>query len=250
MTILSQKCVELVPCGEKETLEAQVLTRTTQHLEWDRHMRLSQTARHVVTWFRAHAPEQLEVQPESPRPIVLDVGGFDGALALFLPSHFRVWVVDPESTGASGDLLPFPDRHFETVVSVDAIEHMPAEKRPLFVRELLRVCRRALFVNFPQQTTMDSQRLALELTGNRFIDEHVRFVLPSPDEVTKLLKDEEPNLRLEVIGHTSSLVWLPFFVLLHRDRPAAMQLGELLKTDLAAEHGPFLYCLVISNRQP
>lgn len=69
--------------------EVKVINYDSSRLEWDRFMRLSQTAQQITS---------LNLQEGT---IILDVGGFDGSLALFLSPNVRVWVIDTATTGDS-----------------------------------------------------------------------------------------------------------------------------------------------------
>lgn len=88
------------------------------------------------------------------RLTILDVGGAPGHLRRFLPRD-QVVVLDRE--GGPGDLdvrgdeihLPFPDRAFDVVVAIDALDRTPARRRPALLRELGRVAGDAALVFAP-----------------------------------------------------------------------------------------------------
>lgn len=75
---------------------------------------------------------------------VLEVGGGPGPLESFLPDY-ELFVSDivGEHAGryllADGAALPFGDETFDAVVTLDTLEHVPAEFRKAFLAELLRV---------------------------------------------------------------------------------------------------------------
>ncbi len=95
-----------------------------------------------------------------PAPTVLDVGGYPGLLPRFVPdpaSRTVVLDVVPDTESArhygytyvigSGMQLPFPDGAFDCTVSLDTLEHVPAEARPVLLGEMRRVARHAaLFI--------------------------------------------------------------------------------------------------------
>lgn len=96
---------------------------------------------------------------------VLDVGGyFPGRehpflpLMLFLP-HDHVIVLDlvdcslPGYVRGDGKTIPFPDDHFDFVVSADTLEHIPDAEREAFWVELLRVARHGVILLAPFRST-------------------------------------------------------------------------------------------------
>ncbi|HZS03139.1 MAG TPA: class I SAM-dependent methyltransferase [Chloroflexota bacterium] len=93
------------------------------------------------------------------RLAVLDVGGYPGLSARFLPADWVV-IVDPAAAGtaeagaaaylrASGLALPFQDASFDLVLSLDSLEHVPAADRPRYLDELRRVARRYVLLLAP-----------------------------------------------------------------------------------------------------
>ncbi len=214
--IEAQKTVELVECGVEGVREAKVLEFNTSAIELDRFMRISTTAEQV---------NNLNLKKGT---IVLDVGGFDGALALFLPS-LRVWVIDPQTTGGNGLKIPFPDKHFDVVVSIDAIEHLPRKERAKFLQELVRVTRSKLFINFPEARSMIVQKAVLSVLDNKFIQEHVNYQLPTSKEVVDFLKEIRPNLKIKITSYLNVYSWLAWFVLFHTDKERGLNVSKFLK---------------------
>jgi SAM-dependent methyltransferase len=75
---------------------------------------------------------------------VLEVGGAPGYLEEFLPGRDLVVTDvagkrDGRYVMADGARLPFPDRSFPVVVTLDTLEHVPADRRPAFLEEARRV---------------------------------------------------------------------------------------------------------------
>lgn len=232
--ISHQETVRLVDCGVSGVKEAHVLSFDSSGLEWDRYQRMESAAACV---------RALNL---SAGTVVLDVGGFDGSIAVLLP-NLRVWVVDPATTGWDGTSLPFADKLFEVVVSVDAIEHVEPPRRELSVREMVRVCRRKLFVNYPAEETMAAQSLVLQLTGHRFIAEHVKYGLLHRDALVALIRSiGGPSVKVLVRRHTSLSVWVAWFVLFQLRREEGLAVSAFLKekTGNVPESGPLLYDLL------
>jgi SAM-dependent methyltransferase len=230
-TIDAQKTVELVPCDVEGVREAKVIVQDNSLVEWDRFMRLSQVAKRV---------NGLTLPKGT---VVLDVGGFDGAFALFVPA-LRVWVVDPATTTGSGLALPFPDKHFNVVVSIDALEHVPRPERSALLKELVRVTKSKLFINYPEARSMDAQKQVLSLIPNKFIKEHVEYVLPSRDETIANITSLYPNIEINATGHTSINIWVAWYVLFHTMKERGLAISEFLKTREQVNQDPFLYDLL------
>jgi hypothetical protein len=130
--------VELKPTSTSGISRAVVIDVTRRSdLTWDRYARLHRTAESI---------RQVVQKSE----VILDVGGYDGALALFLPEH-HIDVLDPITTG--GTALSITAEPYEAVVSIDALEHVPPENRDTFLIQLSKLGRRACFINFPSAAT-------------------------------------------------------------------------------------------------
>ena len=214
--IEEQKTVELVGCGVDRVREAKVLEYNTSAIEYDRFMRLSTVAEYV---------NRLKLEEDT---LILDVGGFDGAFALFVPD-LRVWVIDQQTTGGSGLTIPFPDKHFDVVVSIDALEHLPRRDRPTLLKELVRVAKSKLFINFPEARSMDAQKSVLSVFSNKFIQEHVDYQLPTRGETTSFLRKICPDIEISGSSYVNIYSWLAWFVLFHTDKERGLKLSKFLK---------------------
>ncbi len=113
---------------------------------------------------------------------VLDVGGFLGCADRFLPSD-EVFVVDLAESRmlnyvlASGACLPFADRTFDLVISLDTLEHVPPAQRGAFATELHRVTKDvvALTAPFANPETELAERFLFEFIRNVLQTEHVQL---------------------------------------------------------------------------
>ncbi|MDM8084675.1 methyltransferase domain-containing protein [Cellulomonas cellasea] len=88
---------------------------------------------------------------------VLDVGGAPGFLELFFDDA-QVAVIDRFGTHggnfvvADGAHLPFDDDAFDIVISLDTLEHIPAEFRAAFLSECRRVAQDFVVLSAPHDT--------------------------------------------------------------------------------------------------
>ena len=211
------------------------------NIPWDRHIRLQGSAREIT-------------QRGFPQgTTILDVGGGDGALAWYLKqagADWQVVLVDPETTGGDGLNLPFEDNSFELVVSVDALEHIPADSREQFLKELCRVTRKGLFIHYPEARSMPAQRLAHSLHPNdQFIREHVEFVLPSTKEVVqqlaRILQIEGDDISCG--SHVSIQLWLAWWVLFQVSKEQGTVISDYLKSSCTSANDEsclydWIYC--------
>ena len=233
--IEAQKTVELVECGVNGVRQAKVLEFNTSSIEFDRFMRINRVAERV---------NKLNLKKNT---IILDVGGFDGAFALFVPK-LKVWVIDPQTTGGSGLTIPFPDKHFDVVISIDALEHLPRGDRPKLLQELVRVTRSKLFINFPEARSMGVQKSVLSIFSNKFIHEHVDYQLPTQEETISFLKENFPNIKITASSYVNIYSWLAWFVLFHTDKERGLKVSKFLKEHANDLAPPFLYDLLECDR--
>lgn len=123
---------------------------------------------------------------------ILDVGGHAGLLDRFLRS--RVVSVNPDGAGdlvAAGGELPFADRSFDAVVTIDTLEHVPRSGRLDLLRECVRVSRRFVLAAAPfgseghsacEARLSDLHRSVLG-QEHTYLAEHVRYGLPDLAEL-------------------------------------------------------------------
>lgn len=128
---------------------------------------------------------------------VVDVGGNRGEMAIFLPRAAVTTVNMPGEEADvtfDGNTLPFPDGSFDLAVSVDVLEHIPAESRQRHFEELLRVTRTRVIVSCPYGSPghIDAERDLIDWyrattgKGHRFLEEHLERGLPTGEELGRL----------------------------------------------------------------
>lgn len=119
---------------------------------------------------------------------ILDVGGSLGELRNFL-THTHVTTADVVKGGDilfDGKKLPLDERSYETVVSVDTIEHVPQQGRLSFVKELCRVSRKQVILLAPygSKEHVSAERQLIESYTHQgkivpnYLKEHGTFGLP------------------------------------------------------------------------
>ncbi len=141
---------------------------------------------------------------------VLDVGGHPGLIADFLPED-HTFILDmlpcerPNCVQGDGARLPFKDASFDLVVSIDALEHIPPERRPEFLEELLRASKDYVLLAAPFDD--ENVSLAEQIVNEFFIkrighpndslEEHFANGLPDLREILSFF-DENKVQHLEI----------------------------------------------------
>ena len=224
--------VELKPTATPGISRAKVIDVTKRfELTWDRFLRLHNTA------------EAVKQRVENSH-IVLDVGGFDGALAMFLPEYV-IDVIDPITTGGTGHSVTADS--YEAVVSIDALEHVPPDERQSFTQKLSNAARLHLLINFPGQQSATAQQLVFDLTNNPLVKEHVMWQLPDRKQVRDWV--EETGFEVETTQHTSLAQWISQYLLQTMAPDVAAKANRhLLEYRLADPIGMPLYDLIIGRR--
>lgn len=130
---------------------------------------------------------------------VLDVGGQLNALAEFSKGA-KITVANLEGSQENsdvvikGDKLPFTKNKFDSVCSIDVLEHIPKPKRKSFIYELMRVAKKSVILSFPIGT---KEHIAYEKTMHKwlknrgvdvfYLEEHIKYGLPQKEELEKYL---------------------------------------------------------------
>ncbi|MBI2009621.1 MAG: class I SAM-dependent methyltransferase [Candidatus Chisholmbacteria bacterium] len=151
-------------------------------------------------------------------PTILEVGSGSLGIGPYLNKPFTA--VDLDFSGpqwkkakkiiASATKLPFPDNHFDVVLSVDMLEHLKPEDRNQAVTEMLRVAKTTSIIALPvgklaaaQDKHLDS--LYQKKFGHQFpfLKEQVNYGLPETADVRRWITTAARNTRKEISIQTS-----------------------------------------------
>jgi len=118
---------------------------------------------------------------------LLDIGGGDGALALFLPDT-AYQLIEPGTNGLGAEDLHHADNSVDMVCACHVYEHIPPGDREAFLDGLVRIARKhVLLLNpFAVEGGRHEERLQItvDLLNADWAREHLECGLPELDEVT------------------------------------------------------------------
>lgn len=127
--------------------------------------------------------------------------------------------VTPSLNYKRGSILdmPFGERSFDAAVSVDVLEHLPADLREIAIGELVRVARRAVIATFPSGA---NARAADEAFAERldrarqprpdWLEEHLSAPFPDADDIAAKISNAASaagrQATIDIIGSENLMV--------------------------------------------
>ena len=158
---------------------------------------------------------------------ILDVGGSLKELRHFVNHPITTVDVIGGDVIYQGNDLPFKENSFDIVVSLDTIEHVPAENRPQFLSEALRVAKKQVIIAAPMGTLAHQQAekdLAKLHPEDRYLQEHIKYGLPTLVDIKDWVKDlPQHELSFADDWHFAALMFK-----LHRFEINQPQLNRLI----------------------
>jgi len=133
---------------------------------------------------------------------VLEVGSGDLGLTPY-SKDFELTGLDrsfqgenPLMTQVTGSAtgIPFDERSFDAVISVDSLEHVPPDEREQAVREILRTAHSLAVIAVPSGSGAEAQdrflaERYLQVRGEEypFFQDHLKYGLPREDELEQMI---------------------------------------------------------------
>ncbi len=144
------------------------------------------------------------------QPSVLDVGGGDGFLSLFL-RECDYALAEPSVNGLL--VTHFPARSFDVVAACHVFEHIPPEQKDEFLKSLCSVARRLVLLLGPLETdtkTTDATPLVYRITKAPWAREHLECGIPPLDLITRFAAEHGIPCRVSPSGNRLSVYWAVF----------------------------------------
>jgi len=155
---------------------------------------------------------------------ILDVGGGNASISAFVrKENFDITSADVKFRGkkkvktvkASADNLPFRDKSFDVVISIDMLEHIPPSKRAKAVSEMMRVASKKVIIACPCSKKSEKYEKKLinfaKLFGKKlpWLEEHKKNGLPEENEIINALGKRD----IKIIKNNNLIWWflLNFF---------------------------------------
>lgn len=141
---------------------------------------------------------------------VLDVGGGEGFLSLFL-RECDYALAEPSVNGLS--VTHFSKGSFDVVAACHVFEHIPPDQKDEFLKSLCSVARRAVLLLGPVKTgteTADATALVYRITKAPWAREHLECGIPPLDLVTHFAAEHGIPCRVSPSGNRMSVYWAVF----------------------------------------
>jgi uncharacterized membrane protein YfhO/ubiquinone/menaquinone biosynthesis C-methylase UbiE len=133
------------------------------------------------------------------RESVLDVGGGLDQLKKFSNNQITTTDIRDADIIMKGNKLPFKNSQFDTVASIDTLEHISQKERQIFINDLIRVAKKKIIIAAPLGTKnhqLHEEALLKKLGAKAppYLKEHVKYNLPTLKQIKKLSQNKKTKL--------------------------------------------------------
>jgi len=165
---------------------------------------------------------------------ILDVGSGEFGLATYIQEGYQITGTDIDFGNkrqkglriikASAENLPFQDKEFDVVVSVDMLEHLSQSIRQKAIFEMVRVAKSKVYISCPRgwlsekiDGLISRYYKFTHKSELGYLNEHQEYGLPSEsaieDYIHKALKKYKKTAIVTKRGNTNAFLWLKLLLL-------------------------------------
>jgi hypothetical protein len=157
---------------------------------------------------------RIEQAIPDPNMRVLDVGGGEGQLCLFLPNAQYV-LVEPTINGISitAQQSVFPEKFFNIVVACHVLEHIPEVEKDDFLDVLCSLAKNRVILLGPVEDDeygAQADALIYRITQVSWAAEHLNCKLPTLDMLREFASTRDFECKVTPNGDRAAVFWMVF----------------------------------------
>jgi len=147
---------------------------------------------------------------------VLDVGGGEGLLSLFLPDA-EYMLIEPTINGISALCPQISQKKFDCVVACHVIEHVAIENRDIFLDSLCSLSNDYVILMNPfydnSINQKEWQQMLFDITGASWVKEHIDCIMPKIEDIISFA--QRRSYKYRIIPNGSKMMTLAMVLLDH-----------------------------------
>lgn len=143
---------------------------------------------------------------------ILDVGGGEGQLCLFLPNANYV-LAEPTINGITGQSLAFAEKFFDVVVACHVLEHIPDVEKENFLETLCMLAKNRVILLVPVNDDGDAigaDALIYRITQAPWAKEHLDCKLPTLALLREFANRRGFGCNITPNGNRAAVFWMIF----------------------------------------
>ncbi len=174
---------------------------------------------------------RVEQVVSDPHVRILDVGGGDGSLCLFMPTA-RYVLAEPTVNGLGGQKTLFSEKSFDVVVACHVLEHIPDAQKENFLEELCSLAKTSVILLGPiydNSYGATTPALIYRITRAPWALEHINCNLPTLEMLKEFATKNALECKITPNGDRAAVFWMVFAVHFARVAGEMNELEEIVE---------------------